>query len=875
MRSGDGVATPAPPAPGTIRVDGHERHDLNEGWRVASCEPEACAGPGETEGLDWIPSAVPGTAAGALREAGRWDYGDELDFDARDWWFRTEFEASPAAPGEAVLLRLDGVATVHEIFLNGEPIAAGDSMFASTKIDVGAVLHEGSNELAIRCRALLPLLGMRRKPRARWRTRLADNRLRFHRTMLLGRCPGFAPGPAAVGPWRPVWIERRRVLAVSGLEVRTRCEGEDGVLAVAATVCGMGGFKISTADVVIGGPGEAETALTVVPGAEGAAELRGEVRVPGALRWWPHTHGEPALHSVRLRVAGSDGEVGIDAGRVGFRELRAGPDLDHEVLRDGIDLHLNGVRVFARGAVWTPDDFIGMAPDHERLRAALERVRDAGMNMLRVVGTAAYESREFYDLCDELGILVWQDFMFANLDYPLADEGFRATVEAEADEALALIAGRPSLAVVCGNSEVEQQVAMLGLDPEIGRGELFGELLPDALERSDADAVYVPSAPCGEDRPFRPDSGVANYFGVGGYRRPLSDARLAGVKFAAECLAFANVPDEAGTGAILPGAPADVVVHHPRWKAGVPRDAGTGWDFDDVRDHYLHELFQVDPVELRRYDHERYLELSRAVSGEMMKAVFGEWRRVGSPCGGGLVLWLRDLVPGAGWGLVDHAGEPKAALAALAGVLAPVAVWMTDEGLAGVVVHVANDRPEPMRAILRIGLYADSGHPVGEGREEVVIGPHGSVSQDLETIVGGFADVSWAYRFGPPAQTSIVATLETEESATEPLAQAVFFPVGPPVRVESPTALGLRAEVRPDSGGLALGLRAERVVYGLAVEGPSTRLAHRWVCLEPGVERHLRLATLGHESNVGSIRVTASNLDGRLSVGVGPRDGDG
>src|SRR6185369_5545532 len=102
----------------------------------------------------------------------------------------------------------------------------------------------------------------------------------------------------------------------------------------------------------------------------------------------------------------------------------------------------------------------------------------------------------------------------------------------------------------------------------------------------------------------------------------------------------------------------------------VPRDAGTGWDFDDGRDHYLRELFGVDPGELRRFDHERYLELSRAVSGEAMAAVFGEWRRAGSPCGGGLVLWLRDLVPGAGWGLVDAAGEPKRALRQLRPALA-------------------------------------------------------------------------------------------------------------------------------------------------------------------------------------------------------------
>lgn len=858
-----------PLAPGRVRVDGHERQDLRAGWRVARCPPDACASPAEAEGLAWLPASVPGTAAGALREAGRWDFFEERDFDSEDWWFRVEFEAAPAAAGEEVLLRLDGVATVHEVFLNGARIGGGESMFAAAAIDVGAALRDDANELAIRCLALGPRLGARRRPRARWRTRLVDNRLRFHRTMLLGRCPGFAPGPAAVGPWRPVWIERRRTLAVARLDLRTRCEGADGVLAVTATVRGIEGFGISAADVVIGGAADAEAALAVTPGADGAVGLRGEVRVPGAPRWWPHSHGEPALHAVRLRVAGSAGEVGVDAGRVGFRELAAGPDAGHDVLRDGIDLHVNGVRVFARGAVWTPDDFVGMAPDRERLRAALGRVRDAGMNMVRVPGTAAYESADFHDLCDELGILVWQDFMFANLDYPLADEDFRAAVEAEAGEALAAVAGRPSLAVVCGNSEIEQQVAMLGLDPAIGRGELFGELLPDALGRCGADAIYVPSAPSGGERPFRPDRGVANYYGVGGYRRPLADARLAGVRFAAECLAFANVPDPAGVEALLPDEPADIVVHHPRWKAGVPRDAGTGWDFDDVRDHYLRELFGVDPVALRRYDHERYLELSRAASAEAMRAVFGEWRRAASPCGGGLVLWLRDLVPGAGWGLVDHSGAPKQALRALRNVLAPTAVWLTDEGLAGVGVHVANDGPEPLAATLRIALYADGERQVGEAREELRLDPHANVSLDLETMLGSFVDASWAYRFGPPAQDLIVASLEGAGAESEPISQATFFPAGRGSTRESAARLGLAAKARREGDVVAVEVSASRALHGARLEAPGLVAADDHFTVEPDRPRAVRLrAASGSPSDPRSIALTAGNLAGRLSIAV-------
>ena len=184
---------------------------------------------------------------------------------------------------------------------------------------------------------------------------------------------------------------------------------------------------------------------------------------------------------------------------------------------------------------------------------------------------------------------------------------------------------------------------MLGLDPSLGRGELFEEILPALVAQSGADAIYVPSAPCGGDVPFRPERGIANYYGVGGYRRPLDDARRSQVRFAAECLAFSNVPDEPALELGGAAGEGQLAVNSPAWKAGVPRDIGAGWDFEDVRDHYLQELFGVDARELRSIDPSRYLELSRAVSGEVMAEVFGEWRREASPCGGALVLWLGDL----------------------------------------------------------------------------------------------------------------------------------------------------------------------------------------------------------------------------------------
>jgi beta-mannosidase len=710
-----------------------------EAWEVAKATPDAPA-----DSLEWLP-----------------EMPHEPDVDAFDWWFRTSFSGK----GEGEVLHFGGIATVSEVFLNGELVLESESMFEQHELDVGWQLRD-VNDLVIHCRALKPLLAVRRKPRARWRTQIAyDGNLRWFRTSLMGRAPGFAPGPPVVGPWRSVTLEQRRP------RLHTRLDGEDGVL-------------------VVSGDGVREVEV-----AGNRAEGK-EVRIPGVELWWPHTHGRPALHEVRVN--------GVPIGRVGFREI-AGP----------LPFAVNGVELFARGALWTP------VPD-DQLRPTLEAARDAGMNMIRIPGTAAYESPAFWDLCDELGLLVWQDFMFANFDYPISDPGFRTVVEREAAQVLRDIGWRPSLAMLCGNSEIEQQVAMLGLDPELGRGELFGELLPEAIRVSGADVPYVPSSPTGGDLPFRNDVGIAHYFGVGGYRRPLEDARRANVKFAAECLAISNQPDSDDAG-------------------GVPKDAGTDWDFQDVRDHYLDLLFGAD-----RED-ERYLELSRSTSGEVMAEVFGEWRRAGSPCGGGLILWLRDLMPGAGWGVLDHTGAPKVAYHYLRRALAPVAVWTTDEGLNGIAVHVANDRPEPVRARLRVDFYRDFEVRVDGAVEDIELPPHSVVERDVEALLGRFADASYAYRFGPPQHDVVAVTLESADG--ELLSQAFRFPAGrPPVQED----LGLEAELDGDR----LVVRSRKLAYGVRIHGGGA--SDNAFTIAPGGERTVVVRGVTH--------LTALNFSGQLDV---------
>ncbi|MGH2914308.1 MAG: glycoside hydrolase family 2 protein [Solirubrobacteraceae bacterium] len=853
-----------PEAGALVAVHAASRDQLRRDWQLLGSAPGEHDGPEALPSDGWISAQVPGTVAGALRAAGH--ELSSVDLDDRDWWFRTTFETAPPRPDERLHLCLDGLATITEVYLNGQRVLDSDSMFAVHSPRVQLALG-APQSLTVCCRALRPRLAERPRPRARWRTRLvSDGNLRFVRTMLIGRAPGLPSRPPVVGPYRSISIERRRGVSVDSLRLRATVAGEDGLVSIRALLEALDpGVAVRGATLHVGdGRGETSAALELAGGRDRTLAATGTVRVARPELWWPHTHGAPALHQVRLRIALERGEdVVVDCGRVGFRDLQVAPDLE----RDGLRLSINGVPLFARGAVWTPLD--PDAPDvEEQLARVLQSVVDAGMNVVRVPGIACYESPAFLDLCDRLGLLLWQDFMFANLDYPEQDDAFMRTVDAEARQVLSELGPRPCTAVLCGGSEVAQQVAMLGLDSELARGPLFGELLPTLVGEADLQAPYIPSTPWGGDLPFRPDRGVANYYGVGAYLRPLEDARRSEVKFAAECLAFANVPDDAALDERHPhGA---VGVGDGAWKRGVPRDVGAGWDFDDVRDHYLRLLFEVDPVALRSVDPIRYLELSRQVTGEVMAEVFGEWRRERSTCAGALVLWLADMRAGAGWGLLDSRGTPKVAFHVLARALAPVAVWSSDEGLGGVVAHVANDGSERLEATLRVSLYWRFETLVAERSKPVEIPPHGIRDFNVESLLGRFVDASWAYRFGPPAQHVIVLSLERPElpSPRRLLSQSCRFPSSWPLSVESAPALGLAAVVGPVDGEQVLTVSSRRFLYGVRATIPGFIAADDAFSVEPGHSRTVILRPASDLRAPTGGTLTAVNLSGRIAIEV-------
>jgi beta-mannosidase len=815
-----------------LNLEGELCDPLVAGWHLASSPPSHWTKPSEIDAhAVWHEAHVPGTVAAALSAAGVWDRDRPTPLDDQDHWYRI------ALAGQGLRrLRFNGLATIAEVFFDDEPILQSDNMFLAHEIDVQLA---GRHELAICFRALAPRLAAKH-PRARWRPRIAKPAsLRHYRTTLLGYALGWSPPIHCIGPWRSIEMITPGPLRINNVDIRTRLEGTTGILDIILAVEGQTFTKTS-----------APASITCA-GAQAALERRADgslatrLEIADVQAWWPHTYGTPALHDLDANIDG----LQVDFGRIGFRRIEVDRGRDGK----GFGLVINGVPIFCRGACWTNADLLTMSDRSETYAPLIARMVEANMNMVRVGGTMVYEGDAFYRLCDEQGLLVWQDFMFANFDYPAADPDFIASVKEEARQFLQRTQASPSLAVLCGGSEVAQQAAMFGLPAATWSNVMFDEVLPKAAATLRPDLPYVPNTPCGGELPFVAHEGISHYYGVSAHMRPLEDARRAEVRFAAECLGFANVPERGGA-ELEPDTPTFV---HPPFGERIPGDTGATWYFDTVRNHYLEALYGLEPAALRRDDPALFCDLSRATSAEVMEATFAEWRRHGSITRGGLVWCLRDLWPCPGFGILDSSGEPKAAYFGLQRAMRPLNVILTDEGLNGLQVHLVNEHAYSRTVVLSLVCLRDGEIQVMRAARDITLAARSTSALSATELWGGFFDTTYAFRFGEPSHDVTCAFLADPADGAI-LAEAFHFPLG---RKFTRRDLGLAARLTQDSQGWSLCLSTQRFAQSVHIDDENFRPAMNWLHIAPGVERRIALLPRGtiHDDKMPKGSIAAVN----------------
>jgi beta-mannosidase len=838
--------------------------------QVLRCSPPgAASSPEELESFpapETRPLAVENftTVAAALIRGGRFDplkeslHPDGFDIDAYDWWLTGELSQSD----DRRWLMCNGLSVGSKVFVDGVLLHRSDSAW----LPVELAMPPGALRVAICFPSISAmcesLKSVDRAHRARWKTRLVtEQRLRLLRTPLLGRMPGWNLRLPIVGVHGTIGIVAQRAPKVVSRSATQQPDGRWRVLLSVSHDRAPDGLPVL---LILG---DNSYPMNV---ADDHRHLTADVVVTNPPLWWPATHGSPTTVPMSVRVGGIQHRLAP----VAFRTVVVDHgDSSHGGATQGAGISVNGVRIFARGVNWVPVDAAdpfsaGVDPSDMRTDDALAALAAAGMNMVRVAGTTLYESEKFYETCTELGIMVWQDYMFANLDVPVDAPGMKEAIAAEVEMVASQIAIHGSVIVLCGGSEVEQQAAMAGASRDVVASTLGRTVLRELSAVHAPHTAYVTSsptaAPGNHGAPHHHTSGFSHYFGVGAYRRGMLDARVSQVSFATECLAYAHVPSSASVDRVM--GDEGPAVHHPLWKRGVPRDRGTGWDFDDVRDHAIREVFDVDPTEIRWTDPLRYLDLSRAAMTEVFDATFSEWRRGGSRCSGALVWTGRDVFPGAGWGITEHDGTPKSAWFGMARRCAATMLSLVDEGLNGIVCNLVNDLPNSVTGQLSLGVF-DGANLVKSAEHSVVLGARSMMHCSLSELLCTYADYSNAYGFGLPSCDLIRARFSwVDERCIQQQSESHVWPTGRPSGTNRADVVSASIVSDDVASGIAVvKIESKTGAFGIHLDADGWDRSDDWFHLAPG---DARLVTVRRRNTSASSRVVVRAITAPSSVSV-------
>ena len=472
---------------------------LHEGWTVA---PAGGAVPADFPSGSFR-AVVPGVVHTDLLRAGL--IADPFDGDnetrqqwigSTDWRFETSFEWEPDG-SERYDLVAEGLDTVASIELNGHQIGETRNQHRSYRFDLRSALAPGRNRLCITFSAPVPAA----ERLARTHGDLPHtNHHPYNALRKSASNFGWDWGidVATSGIWRPVGIESWSGVRVSAVRPLVSLEGPDGILTTAVELeWASAAAPADRVGVTIAG---ATAFADVQPGQK---SIRTRSRVKNVSCWWPRGHGDQHLYDVTVSTSAHPAAW---TGRVGFRTITVDTAPDEN--GTPFVLRVNGEVVLIRGANWIPDHAFVTEVDRDRYRRRVRDAAEANINLLRVWGGGIYESKDFYDACDEAGILVWQDFLFACAAY--AEEDWLASeVEAEAAEAITRLAPHASLAIWNGNNENIWGYVDWGWRPRLagrtwGNG-YYRDMLPRLVAELDGTRPYSPGSPFSYDDYIHPN----------------------------------------------------------------------------------------------------------------------------------------------------------------------------------------------------------------------------------------------------------------------------------------------------------------------------------------------------------------------------------
>jgi beta-mannosidase len=667
-----------------------------------------------------VPGTVPGCIHTDLMDSGEIPdpFYRTQEFDAywvaeSDWEYTRSFDVpEEVLSNEKVMLVCEGLDTLATVSVNGTEIARTDNMFRRYEFDLAKVLVPGENAIAVRFASALNYTIKRQSERhlPGW---IHGEKIGRHGYIRKEQCNfGWDWGIRTVtcGIWRSISIVAYSSGRISEVRVeQDHRSGKPVELRVSAKVESLGGGQRSVTL-------QASKDGVVVAKQEVAVEddvAQAKLTVAEPELWWPNTMGEQPLYEVTATLRDTEGdELDSKSRRIGLRTLIL--DRHADEWGESFCFVVNGVPFFAKGANWIPADAFNNRTTAARYRDLVESSAAANMNMLRVWAGGLYEEDVFYDLCDEYGICVWQDFMFACFTYPVWDKEFMATVEQEVVDNVKRLRHHPSLALWCGNNELEQglvgpdwtETTMSWTDYE----KLYDKLIPELVKEHDGATPYWPGSPhspCGDRANHRnPACGDAHLWDVWHGKEPFEWYRTCEHRFNSE-FGFQSFPEPKTTyGYTIPedrNVTSYVMEHHQR--------SGIG---NSTIMHYMLDWFRLPS------GFDESLWTSQILQGMAIKYAVEHWRR-SMPRGMGTLYWqLNDTWPVASWSSIDYHHRWKALHYMARKFFAPVLLsGLEDIEARNVEVHLTSDAPAAQSLTLRWVITDARGTEIETGEKQV------------------------------------------------------------------------------------------------------------------------------------------------------------
>jgi beta-mannosidase len=692
---------------------------LDRGWQfrqITSTPQGAEAG--------WLPATIPGDvhldllANKKIEDPFYRDNESKLQWiENASWEYRDSFDVTPALLARTnVDLVFDGLDAAAQVYLNGTQVLNADDSFRVWRVSAKAHLHAGSNLLRIVFPS--PIAAAQLVAAADpWQPRTKVEPKTYIRKAAYEYGWDWGPRFVTSGIWRPVRIEAWDKARIADFAIRQR-DVSKAVAHVDAEVeieaSSSGPAQVSVQDSAVAGPATASR-LVVLHAGTNVIDIPIEIRQPKL--WYPAGYGDQPLYEFTANVSIAGHTAEKRTAKAGLRSIVLDRHLDQ--WGRSFQLIVNGIPVFAKGADVIPFDSFANRVTTGNYRRILESARDANMNMIRHWGGGYYETDEFYQICDELGIMVWQDFMFGN-DWQPGTYNFKLTIEAEAEDQVRRLRNHPSIVVWCGNNETEEALGWAPRDKlplevkyQMWQDYLteFSGILNRVVERLNAETPYWPSSPSSDYEALsdKYQSGDAHLWDVWHGRVPFSTYETHNSRFVTE-YGFQSFPEMKTVEAFT----------QPEDRASIFTPVMLAHQKNNEGNAIIHDYLLKDYPEPK--DFASFLYVSQVLQAEGIKIGAEHFRRSRPETMGSIFWQLNDCWPVASWSSIDYYGRWKALQYYARRFYAPILVSPHVED-GSVKVYIVSDETNAQPATLRARLMDFDGRVLLESSQDFSIDP--------------------------------------------------------------------------------------------------------------------------------------------------------